>query len=309
MILFAGIPSEPPIALAIEAATRLQIPFAVFNQRHSKYCDIRIDSCSEGLSGEIWLNERSFPLSGFQGIYARTVDPRTLPENRPRRTAAPNANDFAKSIFLNDAFTEWLDISPGRVANRPAAMGSNSSKPYQTQLVRAHGFQIPPTLVTNDPDQVHAFHARHGRIVYKSTSAIRSIVNEWHPDDSARLARLQRLPTQFQALIPGHDVRVHVAGDRPFASEIASDAVDYRYAHRYGQETTMRPIELPVEISERCVSLTRALGLEFSGIDLKRTPDDEWYCFEVNTSPGYSYFEQQTGQPIAEALVAHLSKM
>ncbi len=44
------------------------------------------------------------------------------------------------------------------------------------------------------------------------------------------------------------------------------------------------------------------LGLHFSGIDLIRTPHDEWYCLEVNPSPAYSYFEKASGQPISIAL-------
>lgn len=39
-----------------------------------------------------------------------------------------------------------------------------------------------------------------------------------------------------------------------------------------------------------------------AGIDLRRTHDGTWYCFEVNSSPGFSDFEEATGQPIAEAV-------
>jgi len=47
----------------------------------------------------------------------------------------------------------------------------------------------------------------------------------------------------------------------------------------------------------------RALSLALAGIDLKRTPDGAWYCFEANPSPAYSYYQEATGQPIADALV------
>jgi hypothetical protein len=30
------------------------------------------------------------------------------------------------------------------------------------------------------------------------------------------------------------------------------------------------------------------------------------YCFEVNPNPGFSYFEAQTGQPIAQAVARYL---
>jgi hypothetical protein len=31
------------------------------------------------------------------------------------------------------------------------------------------------------------------------------------------------------------------------------------------------------------------------------------FCFEVNPSPGYSYFEANTGQPIARAVARYLA--
>ena len=37
-------------------------------------------------------------------------------------------------------------------------------------------------------------------------------------------------------------------------------------------------------------------------VHARRTPADEWYCFEVNPSPGFTYFQAATQQPIAEAI-------
>ncbi len=307
MILFAGIPSEPPLALAIEAAQRASLPYVVFNQRQTRACELAIESTDQHLRGCLWTEGRSWHLDEFSGIYARLMDPSVLPESRPPSDRATHPDAVEKALFLHEALNDWLEIAPGRIVNRPSAMASNSSKPYQTQLIAQYGFLIPPTLVTNDPALVEAFHAQHRRVIYKSTSAHRSIVTEWHPRGSDELKKVRTLPTQFQALLVGMNVRVHVIGDRVFASEILTDALDYRYAHRDGHDNHMRPLELPGNIAEQCAVMTGALGLEFSGIDLLRTCDDQWYCFEVNTSPGYSYFQEQTGQPISEALVARLS--
>ena len=271
MILFAGIPSEPPLALAIAAAERMGVPHAVFNQRRSKYCDLTIESHAE-LAGKIWLDERCWELTDFTGIYSRTVEACTLPENRPRRAVASDPYDIAKSAFLAEAFNDWLEVAPSRIANRPNATSSNCSKPYQAQLILQHGFQIPRTLITNDPDEVRAFHAEYGRIVYKSTSAVRSIVCEWRPEQAIKLERVRALPTQFQALIPGVNVRVHVVAGDAFASEIESDAVDYRYAGREGGETSMKATELPADVADKCITMTRALGLTFSGITSSALP-------------------------------------
>jgi D-alanine-D-alanine ligase-like ATP-grasp enzyme len=44
------------------------------------------------------------------------------------------------------------------------------------------------------------------------------------------------------------------------------------------------------------------MGLAVAGIDLRRTPEGQWYCFEVNPSPGFTYFQAQAGQAIDQAI-------
>lgn len=307
MILFAGIPSEPPLALAIESAVRRGIAHVVLNQRQLAFCDLEVRWRGGEAGGALWAGEKSWDLREFGGAYARTVEPESLPERHATRRARPDPHETERAAFFDDAFHDWLDAAPGRIANRPSAMASNASKPFQAQLIAAHGFLTPPTLVTNEPGEVREFHARHGRVVFKSISSVRSIVREWRPGGRDRLDRLALLPTQFQALVPGQNVRVHVAGDAVFASAIRSEALDYRYAEREGASLSMETLALPASVEDRCVAMTRALGLVLSGIDLKLTPSGEWYCFEVNTSPGYSYFQEHTGQPIADALVSCLA--
>jgi glutathione synthase/RimK-type ligase-like ATP-grasp enzyme len=69
----------------------------------------------------------------------------------------------------------------------------------------------------------------------------------------------------------------------------------------------MTPAQLPPDVRLQCLGLAGTLDLPLCGIDLKVTPEGEWYCFEVNPSPAYSYYEENTGQPIARAVVAYLS--
>jgi hypothetical protein len=37
------------------------------------------------------------------------------------------------------------------------------------------------------------------------------------------------------------------------------------------------------------------LELVVAEVDLRRTPEDDWYCFEVTPSPGFSYYQSFTG--------------
>jgi len=187
-------------------------------------------------------------------------------------------------------------------------MASNGSKPYQAQLIREHGFLTPETLITNDPDLVRGFRAQHGRVIYKSISGVRSIVQELSDTDDARLDRIRWCPTQFQAFVDGTNVRVHTIGNEAFATAIRSEATDYRYAQRQSSEAAeLREVVLSEELAKQCIELSRSLGLEFAGIDLKITPEDVVYCFEVNPSPAFSYYEGNTGQPISTAVARRLA--
>jgi glutathione synthase/RimK-type ligase-like ATP-grasp enzyme len=184
-------------------------------------------------------------------------------------------------------------------------MRSNGSKPFQAQLIARHGFRVLETLVTNEPVEVIDFARAHGRLIYKSVSGIRSIVREL--DVAADLDRIRGLATQFQALIDGDDVRVHVVGDDVFATAVHTEAVDYRYAARDGREVEHHAVQLDAETAARCVALARALDLPLCGIDLRRTTSGDYVCFEVNPMPAFSYYQGLTGQPIARSVVSALA--
>lgn len=305
MILLAGIPTEPPLARVAYQLERLNIPVILFNQREAAHgrLDFRLDPA--GLRGELKLGQLTHRLEDVAAAYTRLMDDRILPElddeapDSPARTACRE---------LHDRLYRWLEITPARVVNRASAMASNGSKPYQSQLIAQAGFAVPETLVTNDSALVHAFVAEHGRVVYKSVSGSRSIVQELSSSDLARLEDIRWCPVQFQAWVDGVDVRVHVIGEQVFATRVSSGATDYRYAaHDGGPPAQLEATELDDETAERCVELTRRLGLRFSGLDLRVPEEGDVVCFEANPCPAYAYYEGHTGQPIAAAVARHLA--
>jgi len=83
---------------------------------------------------------------------------------------------------------------------------------------------------------------------------------------------------------------------------------DYRYARRSGGTTTLRATVLPEDLVARCVAVTAGLELSFAGIDLRIGPKGKATCFEVNPSPAYSYYQANTGQPIAASLARLLAR-
>lgn len=303
MILLCGIPSESPLGTVRNQLDRLGFHYVMFNQRRFMETDLHWEIGDRGVEGSLRLDGRAYPLAEFSGVYTRMMDDRLLPEllGEPSDSALRR-----RCRSLHDSLSLWFELTSCRVVNRDSAMGSNISKPYQSQLISACGFEIPETLITNDPEVVLAFWKKHSQVVYKSISSVRSIVQTLREEDRLRLRRVRYCPTQFQAYIEGTNIRVHTVGEAVFATAIHTQATDYRYAHQQGDEIHMEATELPANIAQRCVHLAQLLELPFAGIDLKKTPDGRYYCFEVNPSPAFSYYENYTGQPIAYALAAYL---
>ena len=240
-------------------------------------------------SGWLVVGGRRIDLGSIEGVYLR-----------PGRATEGTAT--AASAMLG-AVSASL---PAVVVNRPWAGRSNWSKPAQLRAIAGTGLRVPDTIATTDPDVARAFMSRHGRIVYKSVSGVRSIVATLDESESARLDEVGHGPTQFQQWVDGLDVRVHVVGDRWFATAIESDgAADYRYAAATGPPPTMAPTLIPDELGDRLVELSRSMGLCLSGVDL-RVNGDGWWCFEVNPSPGFTYYEAHTDQPITDAVASLL---
>ncbi|MDQ4130320.1 MAG: ATP-grasp domain-containing protein [Actinomycetota bacterium] len=287
-----------------EELDRLEVQHVTFDQRRFEDMDMGFGVSEAGVAGWLRIGQRSYRLEDFSAVYTRVIDEQILPELRGE---PPRSLRRLRARALTETLTRWYEVAPARVVNRSGPMGSNASKPYQAQVIREHGFGVPETLITSDPERVVAFRERHGRVIYKSISGVRSIVKTLEEEDLCRLDRIRLCPVQFQAFVEGTNVRVHTIGAEVFATAITTNATDYRYAYESENGATeLEEFHIDDELAERCLVLARALELPFAGIDLKLAPDGEVYCFEVNPSPAFSYYESHTGQPIRHAVARYL---
>ena len=301
MILLWGPVDDRPFAAVRAALHERGAEVAVVDQR--RVVATRVDlQHGAGTTGVVEVDGTVVDLHDVGAVYWRSRDLR----EDVLAAAGLDGGALGRAWAVEDALLGWLDVTGATVVNRPAAMASNASKPYQLALLRDLGFDVPRTLVTTDPVAARAFWTDHGAVIYKSVSGIRSIVSQLGPAHEDRLDAVAWCPTQFQQLVPGQDHRVHAIGDEVFATAVVSDADDYRYAGVDGDPAELRTVTLPEQVAKRCVEATRSLGLAISGVDLRRAPDGRWFCFEVNPSPGFTYYEANTGQPIAAAIASLL---
>lgn len=307
MILIVAPAGEPMAALVIGRLREAGLDYHVLDPevQHdgpSLHAVWRAGALHDGwFAGPGWRVD----FGALTGIFIRLAAPPDMAATPSDDDAARRASERAERMGL---LCTVLDALPCTVINKLLGGISNMSKPHQGAIIRECGLAIPQTLVTNDCDAVDAFAAEHGgEVITKSLSGIRSIVRRVGPTQRARLPLLRHGPAQFQALIPGIDIRVHIVGDRVFATRIDSTAVDYRYGPREGKPATMHETTLPDEIATKCVKLARRLDLMLAGIDLKVTPDGEHICFEANPAPAFIAYEAVTRQPISAAIAALLS--
>jgi len=292
-VLLWGLLQDAPLAAIRRELHRAGVEPLIVDQRRPDQTAIEL-ATEATVTGTLRLPGRTIAIQDIDAAYLRPYDAQRL-----HGTANPHAAAVAEALIA------WAGVTPALVVNRPSAMASNESKPYQLELIRAAGFAVPPTLVTTDPAAVRQFADEHGPLIYKSVSGVRSRVARLSNERAQSLDDVAWCPTQLQRHIDGLDHRVHVLGDSVFATRVQSADDDYRYAERPPMltETT-----LPSQIKDRCIELAAALALPLAGIDLRLTTEGDWFCFEVNPSPAFTYYESATGQPIAAAIARLLTR-
>jgi glutathione synthase/RimK-type ligase-like ATP-grasp enzyme len=214
-------------------------------------------------------------------------------------SALPSASD---AVWINDPFRE-----------RRA-----KSKPAQLMMARQVGFDIPRTVVTNNPDEVRRFvAASSNEVIYKGLSQPRDMApgkalftgvvtdERLSGIDSIRIT-----PGIFQEYVEkAYELRVTVIGRHVFSARIDSQAfaearLDWRRALH---DVDYQAVDLPRAIKEKIHAFMAAFGLVYGALDFIVTPQGRYVFLEINPSGQYMWVECATGldmtAELAEALI------
>ncbi|MDJ0620554.1 MAG: hypothetical protein QNJ63_28105 [Calothrix sp. MO_192.B10] len=189
-------------------------------------------------------------------------------------------------------------------------------KASQLKIAGALGFELPPTLITNSPEDLLEFYRQHnGQIISKLAgfSFFRKVGTPFcrytevvSKQDIGYFHDIRYSPMIFQAYVPKQvELRVIVVGQQVFAAEIHSQ-ISYRTRHdwrRYDRnETPYLPHALPLEIAKHCIALVNRLELCYGAIDMVLTPEGRYIFLEINPNGQYLWIEYETGLPISDAI-------
>ena len=179
-------------------------------------------------------------------------------------------------------------------------------KPIQLLTARSVGFDIPPTLMSNDPRKIRNFFERYrGDVIYKSfypaawqdehgknfTVYATLLTSDILKDDLA----LSACPGIFQKRINRKsEYRVTVMGRTCLAARVTpsldseSDQIDIKTHHN---DVIVSRAELPSAVQDKCIGLTRALGVRFGCIDIVQDLEGRYIFLEINPQGQFLWLE------------------
>ncbi|MGW0045619.1 MvdC/MvdD family ATP grasp protein [Rhodococcus sp. NPDC003348] len=231
-------------------------------------------------------------------------------------TTDPAIKEYVEQECEVFAAALWDDLDALAVPGTRADIRSAGRKQTQLRLAGRLGFELPPTLVTTDPDAFLDFWDAHeGRVITKplqrswlvrGDESYARMAEPATTTDVAAADAVRLCPMIVQAYVPKRvELRVTVVGTEVFAAEIHSqDANHTRLDWRcYDPSTTRYGVHtLPEDIRRRCVLLVAELGLRYGAIDLILTPAGHYVFLEINPSGQWLWIEDATGLPICASI-------
>lgn len=193
---------------------------------------------------------------------------------------------------------------PGLWVNHPHANERSRLKQLQLRVAAKAGFEVPETLLTNDPDQARAFVARHDQVVLKTlTQRYTTLIPTTVVTPSDDLSGVAGCLHHFQRMVDKtHDIRLTVVGDQFFACRVTTDSADLDWRATERAEITYESVETPSGIVPSCRTYMASMSLAYAAFDFAVDREGLWWFLEANPNGEFGFIEAATGLPISKAI-------
>ena len=262
--------------------------------------EIEFSYGKDGDSLHLHTIDGSYALSEFDVVWNRRmlapkVPPNVDPRDREYVSQQIRFADASLRSLLREAF--WI--------NPYDAARNADHKPKQLQLALRNGLKIPETLISNRPEAIRSFIARHPSVIHKpligaaweeNDKTMSTYTARVRPEDLPGDELLRAGPGIFQAQVKKQfEVRAQFFGASCFALKIDSSRIEYGEMdwrlHQNG-DMTDGSVALPDDVYQACLKQMQSLGLVAGAFDFIVTPDDEWIYLEVNEAGQFIFVEQ-----------------
>lgn len=197
--------------------------------------------------------------------------------------------------------------------NDPVLDDAASKKIFQLKVASETGFKIPKTCITNYLTTANKFveSLTDKKIIYKSFLATKQAWRETRvlrQEEMDHLENVKFAPVIFQEFIPAMvDLRITVIGKQIFCIAIDTSKSDYEYDYRVDlPNAVIKPHNLPSNLKVLLLKFMKRLGLIYGAIDMRLTPDGEYYFLEINTAGEWQFLEEKSTLKITDYFVDFL---
>jgi ribosomal protein S6--L-glutamate ligase len=251
-------------------------------------------------------------VNGYDKVYDGNKD-----LDKPLRILAKNydamitrlGGGLAYGTTVLSHFQENLDIYCPQTEE---GLMTASNKMKTTQKLSAKGLRVPKTVFAEKPTHVDFLVEKVGNLpavakTIRGSQGVGVMILRDAEQTNTSLEAFYNLNVNLvlQSFIESgaKDIRAIVCGDKVTVAMERQGKKDFRA--NISQGGSGRKIELSKEDEEICVNASKAIGLEFSGVDILKDVNGKTYVCEVNGNPGEKII-QITGVNYFKDLVKHI---
>jgi glutathione synthase/RimK-type ligase-like ATP-grasp enzyme len=221
-------------------------------------------------------------------------------------------------IFLNNLKCNWI--------NNPQSTIQSIDRAKQLTIAKSLGFDIPNTLITNDPEVMLNFYNTHNKnIIAKSVynhsieykgKIYSTFTRKITEHEVFKINDLVYVPYIFQENISRKsELRITVVKDKVFAAKLGTgfilqghdDEDDDEYHRHHSPKLPIIPIDMPKSFNKKCIKLLELLGLQYGAMDFIIDKDNNIFFLEINPTGDWYGIEKKTKLPITRAVVSLIS--
>jgi glutathione synthase/RimK-type ligase-like ATP-grasp enzyme len=250
-------------------------------------------------------------INNIRGVWLRR-----LGKPEAKHIQDSEARSFAESEL--DFTLRWLIDLLGNycsVLDDETKILEGRNKFDQLALAEIFGFQIPATLVTNDPMAAAGFVKNYKAAAIKSVAGYgRQVQGGFYTvytklvteDVLAQFDSIRLAPVCLQEYVEKEfELRITVVGEKVFGCRIDSQTtqktqVDWR---RYDNTTPYSIFEVDEKLKGQLVAMMKHYGIRFASFDMISTPEGRIVFLEMNPASQYLWIEKRIGLPITDAII------
>ena len=197
--------------------------------------------------------------------------------------------------------------------SHPDSIRRANFKPRQLRDATALGFNVPDTLITNDPAKAKEFiqtqqyrvaakQAARGRKMPRFEAAVYSINLSRYPRSyiDSLLDSVRYCPVMLQQYVEkAYEVRTTFFGDTAMSAKILSQEKEAaqddwrRFYTEGGAGLRHEPTQLPESLLTKCRAMLARYGLNFGCFDFIVTPSNEIVFLELNPNGQFLWLEYE----------------